>query len=180
MSTSVITTKHRPLVFGRFKASVRPDRALHFIVDADHGGCPDTSRSTTGMITRAFGDTIMTKSKRQGKVSNSTGAAEFHAMAHAVRKITNMRLIMRDLGYCQPKVLLESDSQVAISMVKKGRLTNRTKHLALAFNEVKEQNDAGLIFLRHVPGVDNTADLLTKPLPRFDFQKHARSILNDY
>ena len=101
-------------------------------------------------------------------------------MAHAVREITNMRLIMRDLGYCQPKAPLESDSQVAISMVKKGCLTNRTEHLALAFNEVKEQNDAGLVFLRRVPGVDNTADLLTKPLPRFDFQKHTRPILNDH
>jgi hypothetical protein len=176
----LVTTKHRPLVFGKFKQSIRPDRALHVMVDADHGGCPDTSRSTSGIYVRAFGDTIMTKSKRQGKVSNSTGAAEFHAMAHAVRKITNLRIVMADLGFPQRVVLLENDSQTAISMIQKGRLTERTKHLALAFHEVKEANDSGEIFLRHVPGVENTPDLLTKPLPRDQFQKFSRHILNDY
>ena len=176
----LVTTKHRPLVFGKHKNFIRPDRALHVMVDADHGGCPDTSRSTSGIFVRAFGDTIMTKSKRQGKVSNSTGAAEFHALAHATRKIANLRIIMSDLGFPQPVVLLESDSQVAISMIQKGRLTTRTKHLALSFHEVKEANDSGVIFLRHVPGVDNTPDLLTKALPRQSFEKHSRSMLNDF
>ena len=59
-------------------------------------------------------------------------------------------------------------------------MTERTKHLALAFHEVKEANDSGEIFLRHVPGTENTPDLLTKPLPRDQFQKFSRRILNDY
>ena len=44
----LVTTKHRPLVFGKFKQSIRPDRALHVMVDAD------TSRSTSGIYVRAF------------------------------------------------------------------------------------------------------------------------------
>ena len=44
-----------------------------------------------------FGNSIRTKSKRQGKVANSTGAAELHAMAAAVREIETFRYVLEDM-----------------------------------------------------------------------------------
>ena len=172
------TTRDIPLVFGAHKKSIKPDRALRIMVDADHGGCVDTRRSTSGIYIRAFGDTVLAKSKRQGRVSHATGSAEFNAIATACRKARNLLIVMEDLGFPQRQVLIESDSQVAVDMLKKGRLTEASKHHALDFYEAKEMIDSGVIVLRHVPGDDNTSDILTKPLPGPAFEKHARSLLH--
>ena len=54
-----------------------------------------------------------------------------------------------------------------------------TKHLHLAFHEIKEHIDEGHIKLIHVAGTDNPADLLTKPLGRVLHEKHANTIFRD-
>ena len=166
------TTREKCLVFGRDKSNT----ALSVMVDADHGGDKSTARSTTGIVVKAFGDAVYTKSKRQGKVNNSTGAAEFDAIASAVRKIDNFRIVMQDLGFHQQTVVVETDSKVAHGMLKSGRLTTATKHLALDFYVVSEQMDDDRVDLRHVPGDDNTADIFTKALCRVTFEKHREGL----
>ena len=39
--------------------------------------------------------------------------------------------------------------------------------------------EEGAIKLKHVPGTENTSDLLTKPLPRVTFAKHREALLRD-
>ena len=101
-------------------------------MDADHAGCKDTARSTSGVVIKLFGNTVFTKAKRQGKVANSTGAAELHAMADAVRRITPYRGVIEDMGFYQRTVPFYSDSQVAIDMIKRGHLASATKHLRIS------------------------------------------------
>ena len=45
-------------------------------------------------------------------------------------------------------------------------MSQATKHLHLAFHEIKEHVDAGHIKLIHVAGTDNPADILTKYVER--------------
>lgn len=65
------TNKKRELVLGRH-ANGPDQETLVFKVDADHGGCLDTRRSTTGLIMEVMGTVVMTISKRQSCVANST------------------------------------------------------------------------------------------------------------
>ena len=64
-------------------------------------------------------------------------------------------------------------------MMDKGHLSNATKHLRISFHEVKEKIDDGSISVDHLPGVDNPSDLLTKPLPRDDHERHTNTFLCD-
>ena len=175
------TTHDRRLVFGRTPDDdLDIDNPIAVYLDADHAGDRDTSRSTSGIIITVFGDVVYHKSKMQGKVANSTGAAELHAMAKALRIITPFRVIIEDIGFYQKTIPFYSDSQVAIDMIARGYLSSATKHLLISFHSVLEAKQAGDIDLNHVPGVKNPSDLLTKSLPRDGgHDKHTDFILAD-
>ena len=81
--------------------------------------------------------------------------------------------------YYQKTVPFYTDSQVVVKMIEKGHLSNATKHLRISFHEIKEKVDEGTISLIHIPGTENPADLLTKPLPRETHEKHMNVILGD-
>ena len=172
------TTRTRRLVFGRTNA-IDTDNPITVYMDADHAGCKDTARSTSGLVIQVFGSTVFTKAKRQGKVANSTGAAELHAMADAVRRLESYRIIVEDMGFYQRTIPFYSDSQVAIDMVKRGHLSTATKHLRISYFTVLEATRAGDISLHHVPGEDNVSDILTKSLPRTTHEKHTDGLLQD-
>ena len=179
-------TRHRRLVFGKHKYDLHDSKAceglqpIEVYVDADHAGCKDTSRSTSGTVIKLFGDTILTKSKRQGKVSNSTAMAELHALAAAARKADHYRQILFDLSdFYQKTIPMMTDSQVVVKMLERGNLSSATKHLRIAFHEVKEKIDSGEVTVEHIPGDTNPSDVCTKPLPGDTHKKHTDSILND-
>ena len=87
--------------------------------------------------------------------------------------------IFTELGYDVKPIRIKTDSQVLVDMVARKHLKTNTKHLALSFAEVLECVTNGLVTIVHVAGVNNTADLLTKPLPRATFEKHRDAMLND-
>ena len=60
----LVTTKKRELVLGRDANEPDEGEWLQFKVDADHGGCLDTRRSTTGLIMEVMGSVVLTMSKR--------------------------------------------------------------------------------------------------------------------
>ena len=171
-------TRTRELCIGRgIKESHRPMVEIH--VDADHGGCPDSKRSTSGVWTSMRGSTIESVSKRQGSVSNSTAASELKAMLKAVHKAVVLHIMFDEIGISIGPILVHSDSQVAISMIERGHLSTATRHLAHVFAEVLEAVKNKIVVFRHVPGVDNTSDILTKQLPQPAFSRHADTMLND-
>ena len=74
---------------------------------------------------------------------------------------------------------IKTDNHVLIDMLARKHLKTATKHLAISFAEVLECVTSGLVTAVHVPGVNNTSDLLTKPLSRVTFEKHRDAMLND-
>ena len=178
-------SRQRSLVYGANNDNL-PDHVpsglgpLSYYVDANHGGCSDTGHSTSGSLLFLNGDCIHHKSKKQNKVCNSTAAAELYAVAQAARTATHMRQIHFDISNVWQRCIpIYTDSQVVVKMIHKGNLSGATKHLRLAFHEVKELVDSSDIQLIHIPGVDNPADILTKPLHRSAHEKHTSTILRD-
>ena len=180
-------TRERKLTFGSNKARYKPSELkknelypLQAYVDADHAGCQDTARSTSGVIITLFGGTVLCKSKRQGKVSNSTGMAELHAVAEMTRKSDHYRQVLLDIcGYHQKVFPIFTDSNVVIKMLERGNLSNQTKHLRISYHEVKENVESGLVSLSHIAGTENPSDICTKTLPRVSHEKHTNFILQD-
>ena len=177
-------SRHRRLVYGRYRNQFSLDDTnctpIQIYVDADHGGCMDTGRSTSGTIVTFFGDTIHCKAKRQGKVSNSTAMAEIHALASGSRHHDAYRtLAMELLEFYQNVIRTKTDSQTVIKMLEKDALNARTKHLRLSFKELKELLIQDLISVEHIPGLENPSDICTKCLPRGLHEKHTNFIFND-
>jgi len=189
-------TKDRPLTFGRHKGELSPipgskssstnaETPLVTYVDADHAGCKDSAKSTSGTVITMFGGTIYCKSKKQGKVSNSTGMAELYAVANMARKAEHYLQVYDDISGHRSKIHhqkympIHTDSNVVVKMIERGYLSSDTKHLRIAFHEVKDAVSDGTIKLYHIPGEDNPADIVTKSLPRVTHEKHADFLLQD-
>jgi ribonuclease HI len=171
------TTKHLCMVIGS-QTKTAPILTVH--VDADHAGDRGTGKSTSGIVVKFRGSTIDATSKRQGSVANSTGAAELMALAMAVKKVIVFRHTLEELDYVLPPTDVYTDAQVVVDMLKKGTTSEKMKHISVAFYEVKDLITKGKIVVHHIPGVDNPADILTKPLPRETFEKHRLTLLNNH
>ena len=177
-------SRHRRLVFGSktndFDLDASTTKPIQVYCDADHGGCLDSGKSTTGVLVTVFGDSVNMASRKQGKVANSTGAAELYAVDDETRNHNAYRSLLFDMTeFYQATIPTYTDSQVIIKQLDRGELSRRTKHLRLAFNAVKDRVADGHIELTHVDGKENPADLFTKPLPQEDFARHTDFLLND-
>lgn len=158
---------------------------FHAFVDADHGGCKDTGRSTTGYVLMMAGAPIAWKSKRQSTVSVSTCEAEYVAAWKASQELEWMQNLINDLEL--PPLRAHSavrahdtirahgttlfiDNEGALKLSRNPELHDRTKHLRLKYHYLRELVMKGIIKTTRVETKDNLADLFTKPLSRDRFQ----------
>ena len=111
-------------------------------------------------------------SKRQGAIATSTYSAEFCALRVATEEVTAIRYMLRCLGVvvsrptfiCGDNLGVIQNASLRSSMLRK-------RHMALAYHAVREATAAGTVLPVKIPGKDNLADLLTKPLTKDPFQR---------
>ncbi|KAL0852111.1 hypothetical protein ABMA28_000351 [Loxostege sticticalis] len=120
--------------------------------DADHGGCADTGRSTTGVVTCFCGGAISWLSKRQQSVSISTTEAEIVAASEDARELVWLQRIFRQLTDVE---------EVPILLFHK-----RTKHIRIRHFFVRETVQEGLVDVKKTSSMDQLADIFTKAVPK--------------
>jgi len=87
--------------------------------DADHGGEPDSGKSTGGLVVRMGGGVVSWRSKLQPIVTLSTTEAEYVAAVKAGKEIKWMRSILAEFGYsCSSPSTLLIDNQSALQVAK--------------------------------------------------------------
>ena len=101
---------YKRLVFGANSADFNMDskycNPISIYCDADHGGDVDTAKSTSGLALFVFGDAIHVRSKKQGKVSSSTGQAELYALDTGTRQHDVYRQLFFEMtDFCKPGIL---------------------------------------------------------------------------
>lgn len=152
---------------------------LHAYVDADHGGCKDTYRSTTGYTLMLSDAPIAWASKRQTTVAMSTCEAEYVAGYKAAQELTWMQGLIDELGVPGIQTMhtpLFIDNNSTLSLTRNPEHHDRTKHIALKYHYLREVTIAGKVDTQRVASKDNVADVLTKPLPRETFQTLTRKM----
>ncbi|GJU82647.1 retrovirus-related pol polyprotein from transposon TNT 1-94, partial [Tanacetum coccineum] len=83
--------------------------------DADHAGCLDTRKSTSGGI-QFLGDMLVSwMSKKQDCTAMSSAEAEYVALSASCAQVMWMRTQLQDYGFNYNKIPLYCDSQSAIS-----------------------------------------------------------------
>ncbi|GJV19118.1 hypothetical protein Tco_1368138 [Tanacetum coccineum] len=144
--------------------------------DADHAGCLDTRKSTSGGI-QFLGDKLVSwMSKKQDCTAMSSAEAEYVALSASCAQVMWMQTQLQDYGFNYNKIPLYCDSQSAIAISCNPVQHSRTKHIHTRYHFIKEQVENGIIELYFVRTEYQLADMFTKALPEDRFQYLVRQI----
>ncbi|GJV71004.1 retrovirus-related pol polyprotein from transposon TNT 1-94 [Tanacetum coccineum] len=108
--------------------------------DADHAGCQDTRRSTSG--------------------------TEYIALSGCCAQILWMRSQLTDYGFGFNKIPMYCDNKSAIALCCNNVQHSRSKHIDIRFHFIKEHVENGVIKLYFVNTEYQLADIFTKALGR--------------
>ncbi|GJR59539.1 hypothetical protein Tco_1501701 [Tanacetum coccineum] len=138
--------------------------ALTAYADADHAGCQDTRRSTSGCM-QLLGDRLVSwSSKRQKSAVISSTKAEYIALSCFCAQILWMRSQLTDYGLGFNKIPMYCDNKSAIALCYNNVQHSRSKHIDIRFHFIKEQVENGVVELYFVNTEYHLADNFTKAL----------------
>ncbi|GKD45661.1 hypothetical protein Tco_1270306 [Tanacetum coccineum] len=148
----------------------RPDLdsaiALTAFADADHAGCKDTRRSTSGSMQLLEDKLVIWSSKRQKSAAISSTKAEYIALSGCCAQVLWMRSQLIDYGLGFNKILMYCDNKSAISLCCNNVQHSRSKHIDIRYHFIKEQVENGVVELYFVRTEYQLADIFTKALCR--------------
>ncbi|GKB97482.1 hypothetical protein Tco_0983619 [Tanacetum coccineum] len=125
--------------------------------DADHVGCLDTQKSTSGGI-------------------QFLAEAEYVALSASCTQVMWMRTQLKDYGFNYNKIPLYCDSHSAIAISCNLVQHSRTKHIHTRYHFIKEHVENGIIELYFLITEYQLADMFTKALLEDRFQYLHRQI----
>ena len=145
---------------------------LYATVDAAYANHIDR-KSHTGVtlhIGRNSGS-FKSLSKKQTITADSSTVAEFIGTHIAAKEIMWTRAFLKEVGHPQlsPTILFE-DNMSTIVMIEKPGNGQKTKHIDVRYNFIREQVLNKVIVMKHLGTKDMTADALTKGLSKVPFQ----------
>ncbi|GJR44186.1 retrovirus-related pol polyprotein from transposon TNT 1-94 [Tanacetum coccineum] len=115
------------------------DMSLTTYADADHAGCQDTRRSTSGSA-QFLGDRLVSwSSKKQKSTAISSTEAEYIALSGCCSQILWMRSQLTDYGFKFNKIPLHCDNKSAIALCCNNVQHSRAKHIDIRYHFIKEQ-----------------------------------------
>ncbi|GKD77282.1 hypothetical protein Tco_1339903 [Tanacetum coccineum] len=133
--------------------------ALTAFADADHSGCQDTRRSTSGSMQFLGYRLISWSSKRQKSVVISSTEVEYIALSGCCAQILWMRSQLTDYGFGFNKIPKYCDNKNAIALCCKKVQHSISKHIDIRFHFIKEHVENGVIELYFVNTKYQLADV---------------------
>ncbi|GJV88598.1 putative reverse transcriptase domain-containing protein [Tanacetum coccineum] len=143
---------------------------------ANHAGCQDTRRSTSGGA-QFLGDKLVSwSSKKQTSTSISSTEAEYIAMSGCCAQILWMRSQLSDYGFAYNHIPLYCDNKSVIALCCNNVQHSRSKHIDIRHHFIREQVEKGVVELYFVRTEYQLADIFTKALPRERFESFSRGL----
>ena len=116
-------------------------------------------------------------SKRQGSIASSTYPAKFSALHTVMEEAQSLCYMLRCLGCnvpcggsCPTKVF--GDNFIVIQISQNPAADLSKKHVTISYHVVREAIAARTIEAYWLKGKCNFSDIMTKQIPRTEFQKH--------
>nr|GEW23132.1 hypothetical protein [Tanacetum cinerariifolium] len=144
--------------------------ALTAYTDADHAGCQDTRRSTSGSAQFLGDKPVSWSSKKQKSTAISTTEVEYIAMSGCCTQILWMRSQLIDYGFDFNKIPLYCDNGSAIALCCNNVQHSRSKHIDIRHHFIREKVERGVVELYFVTTDYQLTDIFTKALPRQRFE----------
>jgi hypothetical protein len=132
--------------------------------DADFAGDLSSRKSTTGVMCTYMDGAVLWSSQKQRVVALSTTEAELIAACEAAKDVIWLTRMLTELTSLSAKPVVNVDNMSTIKLIKNATFHRRSKHIDVRFYFIREQVEQGNLDVEHVPGVDQLADILTKPL----------------
>ncbi|GJV46951.1 retrovirus-related pol polyprotein from transposon TNT 1-94 [Tanacetum coccineum] len=140
--------------------------ALTAFSDADHAGCQDTRRSTSGSMQLLGYILVSWSSKRQKSAAISSTKAEYIALSGCCAQVLWMRSQLIDYGLRFNKIPMYCDNKSAIALCCNNVQHSRLKHIDIIYHFIKEQVENEVVELYFVSTEYQLADIFTKALCR--------------
>ncbi|XP_074265513.1 uncharacterized protein LOC141587950 [Silene latifolia] len=145
--------------------------------DTDWGGCPDSRRSISGCCVFLGNNLVSWSSKRQPTISRSSAEAEYIGVANAVVETSWLRNLLFELQVPITRATLVYCDNISVVYLAGNPVQHqRTKHIELDIHFVREKVQVGSVGVLHVPSEYQYADIFTKGLPRFLFNRFRSSL----
>jgi len=140
--------------------------------DSDWAGDTGTRRSTSGKAILINGAAVLSSSKRQATVADSTVVAETNALCSIAKDVVWIQDFLKWLGYVfnQP-LTIHCDNQGTIRNTVDGALRHKTKHMDLKYMFLRDLVRRGLISVNYLHTDQMVADVFTKPLRWIKFEQ---------
>nr|GFB08573.1 copia protein [Tanacetum cinerariifolium] len=143
---------------------------LTSFLNADHAGCIDMLKITSGGI-QFLGDKLVNwMSKNQDCTVMSSTEAEYAALSASCAQVMWMKTQFKDYGFKYNNISLYCDSQSAITISCNPVQHSRTKRIHTRYHFIKEQVENSIIELYFVRTEYQLADMFTKALPKDRFK----------
>nr|GFA30631.1 hypothetical protein [Tanacetum cinerariifolium] len=113
--------------------------ALTAFADADHAGCQDTHRSTSGSVQFLGERLISWSSKRQKSAAISSTKAKYITLSGCCAQILWMRSQLWDYGIGFNKIPMYCDNKSAIVLCCNNVQHSWSKHIDIRYHFIKEQ-----------------------------------------
>ena len=128
-------------------------------------------RSVSGGTMRVSGVLAASWSRTQKVICHSSCEAELVALHEGIVESKRLKSMMIEIGIPDVSIILITDSAASIRVAMRRGL-GKLKHLELKYISLQEDLRAGEIQLQFIPGLENEADIFTKPLAVASFCKH--------
>ncbi len=143
-------------------------------VDSDWAGCKLTRRSTNGGAVRYAGACLMSWSRTQAHVAQSSAEAELYAVGSGAAESLALQSLLMEL-HVEAPIEIQSDSSAGIARLSRAGL-GKLRHVQVKHLFVQQLVHDGRLTVAKIDGRLNPADMMTKALDRITLNRHAATV----
>src|SRR6202046_682889 len=153
------------------------DNLFHGFTDAAFANADDY-KSTTGYVFLASEGAITWKSKKQTIIVMSSTESEYVALSEAGQEAFWLRNLYDELGFPQMgQTVIKSDNEGSVLLSHNPQFHARPKHIEIRHHWVRDLVNDKILDIQSCHDPEQTADILTKPLPKPKHQRHMREMV---